>query len=136
MAFTNGCFDLLHVGHLDTLEQVKRRADYLIVGINSDASTKRLKGPGRPILPARERACLIAALKPVDYVVLFSESTPYRLIQKLRPDVIAKGGDWKPGKIVGADIMKATGGKVLVIPYRAGHSTTNIIKRIQNLKPC
>ena len=133
VAFTNGCFDLLHAGHLDYLEKIKRRADCLIVGINSDASVRRLKGSGRPILPLQERARLLASLKPVDYVTAFSEPTPFALIQAIRPNLLAKGGDWQKEKIVGRHIVESSGGKVLVIPYLKGHSTTGLIRRIRTL---
>ena len=132
IAFTNGCFDLLHVGHLDAFERIKRQADCLIVAVNSDASIRRLrKGLGRPIVPAKERARLVAALKPVNYVTLFSEETPLKVIRAIRPDVLAKGGDWKRKKIVGGDFVKSTGGRVIAVPYLQGHSTTRLIERIQ-----
>lgn len=127
VAFTNGCFDLLHIGHLTTLEQIKRRADILVVAVNSDASIRKLKGPGRPVVPAGERARLVAALKPVDFVVIFSEPTPLNAIRAIRPDLLAKGGDWRPDRIVGAEIVKSYGGRVAVIPYVAGHSTTDLL---------
>lgn len=130
IAFTNGCFDLLHVGHLDYLEKIKRRADCLIVGINSDASVRRLKGPGRPVMPLQERARFLAALKPVDYVTVFSEPTPLKLIQAIRPDLLAKGGDWRREKIVGREVVESFGGKVLVIPYLKNHSTTRLIRHL------
>lgn len=129
IAFTNGCFDLLHIGHLTTLEQIKRRADILVVAVNSDASVRKLKGPGRPVVPAGERARLVAALKPVDFVTIFTESTPLKAIRAVRPDLLAKGGDWRPDRIVGAEIVKSYGGRVAVIPTVAGHSTTDLIKR-------
>lgn len=134
IAFTNGCFDLLHVGHLDYLEKIKRRADCLIVGINSDASVRRLKGPGRPVMPLQERVQLLAALKPVDYVTVFSEPTPLKLIQTIRPDFLAKGGDWKKEKIIGREIVESSGGRVVVIPYLKGHSTSGLLKRIRKAK--
>ena len=129
IAFTNGCFDLLHIGHLTYLEQIKRRADILVVGVNSDASVRGLKGPGRPVVPARERARLVAALKPVDFVMIFSEPTPLKVIRAIRPDLLAKGGDWRPDSIVGSEIVKSYGGRVAVIPTVAGHSTTRLIAR-------
>lgn len=131
VAFTNGCFDLLHVGHLDTLERARRLADCLVVAVNSDRSVRRLKGPGRPIVPARERARLVAALKPVDYVTIFSEDTPERIIRLLSPDVLVKGGDWHPHAIVGRKWVESHGGRVVVVPYRSGHSTTRLIRSIQ-----
>ncbi len=131
VAFTNGCFDILHVGHLDSLERIKKKADVLIVALNSDASVRRLKGAGRPIVRAKERARLLAALEPVDFVTIFSEDTPLKVIQAIRPDVLAKGGDWKPEQIVGSDIVKASGGRVISVPYVSGHSTTRLIKNIR-----
>jgi len=134
VAFTNGCFDLLHAGHLDTLERIKAKADCLIVAVNSDASVRRLKGSSRPLVPARERARLVAALKPVDYVILFAESTPLNLIRAVRPDLLGKGGDWQKAEIVGADVVRRYGGKVLVIPFLKGHSTTRLIEKICNAR--
>ena len=132
IAFTNGCFDILHAGHLDYLEKVKAHADVLIVAVNSDASVRRLKkGSGRPIVPARERARLVAALKPVDYVTIFSEDTPLKIIRALRPDVLAKGGDWKPEAVVGREVVQSTGAKILIVPYLKGHSTTRLLGRIK-----
>ena len=134
IAFTNGCFDLLHVGHLDYLEKVKARADCLIVGVNSDASVRRLKGAGRPVVPAKERARLLAGLKPVDYVTIFSENTPLQLIRLLRPDLLAKGGDWRRDRIVGRAAVESTGGKVLVIPFMKGHSTSRLLRAIRRTR--
>lgn len=131
IAFTNGCFDLLHAGHLDYLERIKSKADYLIVAVNSDSSVKRIKGSNRPIIPAKERAALVAALKPVDYVTIFSESTPLKVICVLKPDLLAKGGDWKPDRIVGREIVESRGGRVLVVPTLKGHSTSRLIHRIR-----
>ena len=131
VAFTNGCFDILHVGHLDTLERAKRLGDCLIVGINSDASVRRLKGPHRPVVPARERAKMVAALKPVDYVVFFSEDTPLKLIQAICPHVLAKGGDWIPEKIVGRELVESAGGRVVALPYLKGRSTSTLLSEIR-----
>jgi len=130
IAFTNGCFDLLHSGHLDTFERIKRHADFLVVAVNSDASVRRLKGPRRPLVPARERARLVAALKPVDYVTLFSESTPLKVIRAIRPDVLAKGADWKGKGVVGQPEVQSWGGKVVLLPYLKGRSTTALIRKI------
>ena len=135
IAFTNGCFDLLHIGHLTTLERIKKRADILVVAVNSDSSVRGLKGAGRPVVPAGERARLVAALKPVDFVTIFSEPTPLKAIRSLRPDLLAKGGDWKADRIVGAEIVKAYGGRVAVIPYVVGHSTTRLIERGKDRSP-
>ena len=131
IVFTNGCFDLLHRGHLHTLREAKACGDILIVGLNSDRSVRGLKGAGRPILPESDRAELIGALEMVDYVVLYDEADPYELISALLPDVLAKGGDWAPDKIIGADVVEKHGGKVTVIPYLPGFSTTEIIERIK-----
>lgn len=130
VVFTNGCFDLLHRGHLHLLREAKRLGDLLIVAINSDASVKSIKGPGRPILPEGERAELISALEMVDYVTIFDEADPYNLIKELKPNVLVKGGDWGEGKIVGREIVEKEGGKVVVVPYLKGHSTTQIIERM------
>lgn len=132
VVFTNGCFDLLHRGHVYVLREAKAAGDLLIVAINSDRSVKSLKGAKRPILPETDRVELIAAMEMVDYVVLFDEPDPYKLIEAIKPDVLAKGGDWNAEKIVGADIVKRTGGRVAVIPYLQGFSTTEIIERIRN----
>ena len=132
VVFTNGCFDLLHRGHVHTLRQAKASGDVLIVGLNSDRSVKSIKGPMRPILPETDRVELIAAMEMVDCVVLFDESDPYRLIAAIKPDVLAKGGDWSADKIVGADIVGQNGGRVEVIPYLPGFSTSEIIERIRN----
>jgi len=131
VAFTNGCFDILHVGHLDALERIKKEADCLIVAVNSDASVRRLKGKGRPVVPAAERARLIASLKPVDYAFIFSEDTPLKVIRAIRPNLLAKGADWKLDKIVGKEVVEASGGRILAVPYRKNHSTTRLLHRIR-----
>ena len=130
VVFTNGCFDLLHRGHLHLLREAKKLGDLLVVALNSDSSAKKIKGADRPILSETERAELIAALEMVDYVTLFDESDPYKLIKELKPDVLVKGGDWPKNEIVGADIVEEQGGKVAVIPYLKGYSTTRIIERM------
>jgi D-beta-D-heptose 7-phosphate kinase/D-beta-D-heptose 1-phosphate adenosyltransferase len=132
VVFTNGCFDLLHRGHVHTLRRAKASGDILIVGLNSDRSVKSIKGEGRPILPETDRVELIAALEMVNYVVLFDEPDPYHLVAAIRPNVLAKGGDWSTEKIIGADIVAQNGGRVEVIPYLRGFSTTEIIERIRN----
>jgi D-beta-D-heptose 7-phosphate kinase/D-beta-D-heptose 1-phosphate adenosyltransferase len=132
IVFTNGCFDLLHRGHLHVLQQAKASGDLLIVGINSDRSVKSIKGPTRPILSEMDRVELIAAMEMVDYVVLFDEPDPYQLIAAIKPSVLAKGGDWSAGRIIGADIVERDGGRVTVIPYLEGYSTTEMIERIRN----
>jgi rfaE bifunctional protein nucleotidyltransferase chain/domain len=132
IVFTNGCFDLLHRGHVHLLRTAKRYGDLLIVGINSDSSVKAIKGPSRPVLPQKDRTELIAAMEMVDYVVLFDEPDPYRLISSIRPNVLVKGGDWGKEKIIGGDFVEEDGGRVVVIPYIKGFSSTEIIERIKN----
>lgn len=132
IVFTNGCFDLLHRGHVHILRQAKAGGDILIVGINSDRSVQVIKGPKRPILPETDRIELIAAMEMVDYVIVFDEPDPYRVIEAIKPDLLAKGGDWSAEKIVGADIVEREGGRVAVIPYLQGYSTSGIIERIRN----
>ena len=131
IAFTNGCFDILHVGHVVYLEAAKKKNRVLIVGLNSDASVQKIKGPTRPVNAENDRARVLAALSCVDYVTIFSDETPYALIKAVQPDVLIKGGDWAPGQVVGADIVQAKGGKVEIITYRPEFSTTKIIKKIQ-----
>lgn len=130
IVFTNGCFDLLHPGHIHTLTQAKALGDVLVVGINSDASVKKLKGEKRPILNEQERTSVLAALEAVDYVTIFNEETPLALIRLLQPDVLVKGGDWSVETVVGKEEVEARGGRVALIPYQAGASTTGIIERI------
>lgn len=130
MAFTNGVFDLLHPGHIDILTAARQSADALIVGINSDDSVRRLKGPTRPVRSDAERAYVLAALECVDLVVIFPDDTPLNLVSHLRPDVIVKGGDYSEDTIVGAREVKSWGGHVLVVPLTPGHSTTDIIRKL------
>jgi D-beta-D-heptose 7-phosphate kinase/D-beta-D-heptose 1-phosphate adenosyltransferase len=132
VVFTNGCFDLLHRGHVHILREARAMGDILIVGVNSDRSVRGIKGPKRPILGETDRSELIAAMEMVNYIVLFDETDPRKLIEAIKPDVLAKGGDWGPDGVVGADIVERTGGKVAVIPYLKGFSTTEIIERIRN----
>ena len=132
VAFTNGCFDLLHRGHVHVLRAARACADLLIVGINSDQSVKQIKGPKRPVLPESDRCELLGAMEMVDFVILFNEPDPYNLISAIRPDVLVKGGDWKTEKIIGADMVEEAGGRVVVVPYIKGFSTTEIIERIKN----
>jgi D-beta-D-heptose 7-phosphate kinase/D-beta-D-heptose 1-phosphate adenosyltransferase len=131
IVFTNGCFDLLHGGHVQLLREAKNLGDILIVALNSDRSVRQIKGPDRPILPEEERAELIAALEMVDYVTMFDEPDPLNVIRELRPDVLAKGGDWAEDKIVGREFIESYGGRVAVIPFLKGHSTTEIIERMR-----
>jgi len=132
IVFTNGCFDILHRGHLHVLREAKALGDLLIVAVNSDGSVKRLKGPSRPVISEAGRSELIAALEMVDYVTLFDEIDPRRLIEEIQPDILAKGGDWRRDQVVGADIVVRSGGKVAVIPYLKGFSTTEIIERVRS----
>lgn len=131
VAFTNGCFDILHPGHLFSIAQAAKEADYLILGLNADASIKRLKGPDRPINSTESRALVMANLVLVDAVVVFEEDTPYELITNLMPDVLVKGGDYTIDTIVGAKEVIANGGKVIINPIVEGFSTTNIIEKIK-----
>lgn len=130
IVFTNGCFDLLHPGHIYTLTQAKQLGDVLVVAINSDASVRRLKGVQRPIFHATERVILLSALAVVDYVTIFDDDTPLEIIRLLRPHVLVKGGDWPVDRVVGKEVVEAAGGKVVLIPYLAGFSTTSILHRI------
>jgi rfaE bifunctional protein nucleotidyltransferase chain/domain len=130
IVFTNGVFDLLHLGHVSYLRKAREQGDHLVVGLNSDASVKRLKGPRKPLLPLAERAEMLLALSCVDDATFFEEDDPYRLIQTLRPDVLVKGGDWALDKIIGADLVRSWGGKVLNIPVVEGRSTTNLIQMV------
>lgn len=128
IVFTNGCFDILHIGHVRYLAKAKRLGDVLIVGLNSDSSVSRIK-PGRPVNAEKARAEVLAALTAVDYVTVFSEPTPYRLIKSLKPDILVKGGDWKKEEIVGSDIA----GQTFSLPFTRGASTTGIIGKILKL---
>lgn len=130
IVFTNGCFDLLHAGHVHYLKQARQLGDLLVVGLNSDASIRRIKGPKRPLIRQDDRASLLAALSCIDYIVLFDEDTPIRLIEMLRPDLLVKGGDYTVDKVVGADIVKNYGGRVNIIRYVDDRSTTGIVERI------
>ena len=135
IVFTNGCFDLLHIGHIRTFKFCKRHGDVLIVGLNSDASVRALKGKARPLVPEKERAEILSALSDVDYVVIFKTSTPVLLIQALKPDVHVKGGDYSRAKdLPEHDIVKQYGGKVVLAPHVKNRSTTNFLKRIQCVK--
>lgn len=130
IVFTNGCFDLIHAGHIDYLTKAKALGDVLIIGINSDDSIRRLKGDKRPLLPHEERAFAISSLKPVDYVTIFTEDTPYELIKMIVPDVLVKGGDWAVENIVGRDIVEQNGGLTTNIPFVVSRSTSSIIELI------
>ena len=133
--FSNGCFDLLHPGHITYLQDAKALGDILIIGLNDDASIRRLKGESRPINALQDRAMMLAALKPVDAVVAFSEDTPLHLISTLLPDVLVKGGDYTVDNIVGADVVQAAGGHVTTISFLEGYSSTRLIRKIMTLEP-
>jgi rfaE bifunctional protein nucleotidyltransferase chain/domain len=133
IVFTNGCFDILHAGHADYLNRAKSLGDILVVGINSDASVRRIKGEKRPILPQQMRAYLLDNLKPVDYVVIFEEDTPLELIKAIKPDVLVKGADWDLERIVGADFVLSYGGRVERIPFSFDISTSKVVERILEL---
>ncbi len=130
VVFTNGCFDILHRGHVDYLQKAKSLGDVLVVGINTDASVRRLKGNGRPIVEEEDRAAVIAALAAVDYVCLFDEDTPYELIRAVVPDILVKGADWSVSDIVGKDVVEGAGGSVHTIEFLPNRSTTKIIQKI------
>jgi D-glycero-beta-D-manno-heptose 1-phosphate adenylyltransferase len=136
IVFTNGCFDLMHIGHTRYLQAARALGDLLVVGVNSDASIRTLdKGADRPIVPDLQRSEIVAALACVDYVVLFAEADPKDLITLLQPDVLVKGGDWAPDRIVGRDVVEARGGRVQTIPLVPGVSTTTLIHKIRTTKP-
>jgi len=133
IVFTNGCFDILHAGHADYLNKAKSLGDILVVGINSDASVRRIKGEKRPILPQQMRAYLLDNLKPVDYVVIFEEDTPLELIKAIKPDVLVKGADWDLDRIVGADFVLSYGGRVERIAFSFDISTSKVVERVLDL---
>lgn len=131
IVFTNGCFDILHLGHIDYLSKAKDLGDILLIGLNTDDSVKRLKGDNRPIKNQQERAILLASLQFVDGIILFDEDTPYKLIQKIKPDILVKGSDYRKEEIVGADIIQNTGGEIITIDFLEGYSTTAILDKIR-----
>lgn len=133
IVFTNGCFDILHVGHIHTLQEAKKLGDKLVVAINSDASVRQLKGAERPINNEQDRSKMMAALEMVDLVVIFTEETPLKLIQLVKPAILVKGGDWQVTQIVGGKFVEEHGGKVLSIPFQEGYSSTNLIEKIKSL---
>lgn len=130
VVFTNGCFDLLHGGHIRLFREAKRRGDILVVALNTDASVRKLKGPSRPIFPLKERLEVLAAVADIDYLTWFSEDTPRTIIAALLPDVLVKGGDWTPDDVVGKAEVEGAGGRVVIVPYLKGRSSTSIIDRI------
>ena len=133
VVFTNGCFDLLHVGHVRYLRKARALGDILVVGVNGDLSVRSLKCSGRPVTPEKERAEVLSALESVDYVLFFKDKTPERLIRALRPDFLVKGGDWKKKDIIGGDFVESYGGKVRSLPFAKGFSTTRIIQKIKSI---
>lgn len=135
MVFTNGCFDLLHPGHVDLLERARALGDLLVVGLNSDASVRALKGPHKPYLSQDDRRRMLLALRAVDYVMVFDELEPLRLIQTLRPNVLVKGGDWPIEKIVGAEFVQSYGGAVYSLPLVAGYSSTAVAAHVREQTP-
>ena len=135
VVFTNGCFDLLHIGHVRYLQEARDLGDALIVGVNSDASVRRLKGPERPLTPEKERAEILAALACVDFVTVFGAATPLQLIRALGPDVLVKGGDWPVHAIVGRAVVERRGGRVLAIPFVKNRSTTTLVAKIRGNVP-
>ncbi len=132
IVFTNGCFDILHRGHIEYLLEAKMLGDILIVGINSDASVKKIKGKNRPINNEKDRAFVLSMLKPVDYVVIFEEETPLNLITEIVPDTLVKGGDWDVDKIIGREIVEKNGGRCVSLKFLKGYSTSKIIEKIKN----
>ncbi|MCX7697900.1 MAG: D-glycero-beta-D-manno-heptose 1-phosphate adenylyltransferase [Candidatus Goldbacteria bacterium] len=130
IVFTNGCYDILHIGHIRFLKKAKKFGDILLVALNSDSSVKKIKGDKRPIIPQRERAEVLSALEFVDFITVFYEPDPYNIIKDIKPDVLVKGGDWPLNKIIGADIVKKSGGIVKNIKYIKGNSTTEIINKV------
>ena len=130
VVFTNGCFDLLHGGHIRLFQEAKKHGDVLVVALNDDASVRKIKGPSRPIFPLAERWEILEAVEAIDYLTSFPEETPQKIIAALLPDVLVKGGDWKPEDVVGKREVEAAGGKVVIVPYLQGHSTSSIIRKI------
>ncbi len=134
IVFTNGCFDILHLGHVDYLKKAKNLGDFLIVAINSDASVKRLKGNSRPIFDEKSRAFVLSSLKFIDAVCIFEEDTPFEIISYFLPDVLVKGGDYKIDKIIGNDVVSKNGGKTIVLPFLENHSTTSFVEKVLTIK--
>jgi rfaE bifunctional protein nucleotidyltransferase chain/domain len=130
IVFTNGCFDLLHIGHIRYLEEAKSLGDILVVGVNSDRSVRNLKGPHRPILPEEERAEILSGLESVNYITVFDEPTPLELISSLQPHILVKGGDWTKETTVGKEVVERLGGEVVILPFIEGSSTSNLIETI------
>ena len=131
IVFTNGCFDILHAGHIDYLEKAKKLGDVLVAGLNSDASVRRLKGKTRPLNKQQDRAKVLSALSCIDYITIFSETTPEKLIEKLKPDILVKGGDWKVKDIAGAPFVTSYGGRAVSLPFVKGYSTTALVRKMK-----
>jgi rfaE bifunctional protein nucleotidyltransferase chain/domain len=132
VVFTNGCFDILHTGHIHLFRQAKEFGDILFVAVNDDQSVRHLKGPARPIFPLNERLEVLEAIDVIDYLVAFSQDTPRELITALLPDVLVKGGDWKPDEVVGREEVEGAGGKVIIVPYLPGRSSSEILEKIRS----
>lgn len=133
VVFTNGCFDILHAGHVRLFRAAKEWGDVLIVALNDDASVRRMKGPSRPIFPLAERWEILEAIEDIDFLTSFSEDTPQKIITALLPDVLVKGSDWRPEEVVGKEEVEAAGGKVMTVPYFKGHSSSSLIRKISRL---
>ncbi len=131
VVFTNGCFDILHAGHIHLFQEAKKYGDILFVAVNDDLSVRNLKGPARPIFPLNERLEVLEAIETIDYLVAFSQDTPRELIKVLLPDVLVKGGDWKPDEVVGREEVEGAGGKVIIVPYLPGRSSSEILEKIK-----
>ncbi len=133
--FTNGCFDILHRGHVEYLHRARELGDTMVVGVNTDSSVDRMKGPGRPVVPQDDRALVLAGLESVDVVTLFHEATPQALIAALQPDVLVKGGDYALDQVVGREEVESAGGEVVLIPFITGRSTTDLLRQIKGIAP-
>ncbi len=131
IVFTNGCFDILHRGHIEYLEYAKSQGDVLVVGINDDDSVRRLKGKNRPVNKLQDRMYVLAALYMVDFIIPFSQDTPYELIKEVKPHILVKGGDYEPHDVVGKDIVESYGGKIIIAPYKEGYSTSHLLNKIK-----
>ncbi len=132
IVLTNGCFDLIHKGHITLLNKAKNEGDLLVVAINSDDSIRKLKGKNRPIFPENERAEILAAFGMVDFVTVFNEDNPHKIISELKPDILVKGGDWTVETVIGRDIVESNGGRVVIVPQVKGYSTSQVIEKIKN----
>ncbi len=133
VVFTNGCFDILHPGHIYYLKEAKKRGDIFILGLNSDSSVRKLKGSGRPLIPERERAEILSNFEFIDYIFIFHEETPERAIREISPDILVKGGDYRKKEVVGRKFVEEKGGKVIIIPFLKGYSTTKLIEKIKKI---